>query len=395
MRIIGGMSGTSADAIDVIALDVALAGDELRCLVLGHRAVALPPGLRADLLAALPPAPTSAAAVCRLDTGLGQAFAAAVQLALDEICNATADFAVISGQTFFHDVDGARCLGTLQLGQPSWVAERTGLPVVSDLRSRDVAAGGHGAPLVGLIDALLLAGRAGSGALNLGGIANLSVVAGASTMAYDIGPANALLDAAIAWRSTGVLSLDIDGQAAARGHVQQPLLDVLLADPFYALAPPRSTGKEAFHLPYLRDALQRSGAEDIETDDLLATLIALTASTVAQAVTAHGLIELLVSGGGCRNRTLMGELAARLPGVRLRRSEEFGIPEQAKEAFAFAVLGFLTVHGLPGALPSATGARQARILGSITPGAGPLVLPEPAAAGPVRIRVLDGHQRLA
>ncbi len=384
------MSGTSADGIDVVAVDAVLAPDELRCVVLGHRSVALPDGVRGRLLAALPPASTSAAEVCRLDTALGQAFADAARVAFDEFCGGAADFVVISGQTFFHDVDGSCCLGTLQLGQPAWVAERTGVPVVSDLRSRDVAAGGHGAPLVGLVDALLLAGRPDSGALNLGGIANLSVIAGPSTIAYDVGPANALLDAAIAWRSDDALSYDVDGRAAGRGHVYAPLVDLLLADPFYALAPPRSTGKEAFHLPYLHAALRAAGCADIGTDDLLATLTALTARTVASAVRDHGLTELLVTGGGCRNPVLMAALAHALPGVALRPAEDFGLPEPAKEAFAFAVLGFLTVHGLPGALPSATGARQARILGSITPGAGPIVLPEPAMAGPTRIVIERG-----
>lgn len=391
MRVIGCMSGTSADAVDAVAVDAVLVGDELRCAVLGLRSVPLPPAVRAALLAALPPAQTTAAEVCRLDTALGQAFAGAASVVLADVCGGAADLVVISGQTLFHDVEGGRCVGTLQLGQPSWVAERTGLPVVSDLRGRDVAAGGHGAPLVGLIDTLLLAERPGSGALNLGGIANLSVLDGA--IAYDVGPANALLDAAVLWRTDGAQACDVDGAGAARGQVSAALLDTLLAEPFYALAPPRSTGKETFHLPYLRAAMARSGTDELGTDDLLATLVALTSTTVARAVASHGLSSLLVSGGGCRNTVLMAALAVRLPGVAFLRCEDLGLPEPAKEAFAFAALGLFTMLGLPGSLPSATGARHARVLGSITPGNAALVLPAPATTVPTRITLTPIRRR--
>jgi anhydro-N-acetylmuramic acid kinase len=247
--------------------------------------------------------------------------------------------------------------GTLQLGQPAWIAERTGLPVVADLRARDVAAGGQGAPLVSLLDTLLLAGRAGTpAALNLGGIANLTV----PPIAFDTGPANALLDAA-ARHFTG-RPYDEDGRLAAAGTVNREWLGRLLEDPYYARPAPKSTGKEHFHAGYV--------AFDGRAEDVLATLTRLTARTVADAARRHGVTEVITSGGGVRNPALMAALREELAPARLVTSEALGLPAQAKEAYAFALLGFLTHHGIAGTLPSATGARHASVLGSVTPGSG-------------------------
>jgi anhydro-N-acetylmuramic acid kinase len=286
-----------------------------------------------------------------------------------------------------HWVEDGAVRGTLQLGQPAWIAEATGLPVVSDLRSRDVAAGGQGAPLVAMTDTLLLRALPGTpAALNLGGIANVTVVApGAEPLAFDTGPANALLDAAVRHFTGGAAGYDEDGRRAAAGRTSPELLRALLDDPYSGRAAPKSTGKEHFHLPYLQRALAAAPAPD--PDDVLATLTRLTAVTVADACRAHGVTELVVSGGGTRNPVLMRMIGEELPGVRLRPSDDLGLPSDAKEALAFAVLGFLTVHGLPGTLPSGTGARRATLLGSITPGATPLRLPEPAAQPPRLLRV--------
>ncbi|WP_369370389.1 anhydro-N-acetylmuramic acid kinase [Promicromonospora sp. Populi] len=409
LRVVGLMSGTSHDAVDAAACELRHADDTLVLTPLGHLSVPYPAALRAELVAALPPAATTMAAVCRLDTGIGQAFAEIAARAVAELCGGRADLVVSHGQTVFHWVSdggadlgvtaqyhseartsrgGGSVRGTLQLGEPAWIAEATGLPVVSGVRTRDVAAGGQGAPLVGLFDALWLAGRPGTAvALNLGGIANVTVLPGAvgpssdqsdgraraagatpkresAPLAFDTGPACALLDAATRHVTGGRLAFDADGALAARGRVLPDLLDRLLDEPYYARPAPKSTGKELFHLAYLLDRL---GPTPPTAEDLLATLVALTARTVADAV-RHTATEVVASGGGTRNPVLMVALREELPGVAVQTSDELGVPSQAKEALAFAVLGWHTWFGLPGVLPGATGARHPSVLGSVTPG---------------------------
>lgn len=381
LRVVGLMSGTSHDGVDAAACDLRLAGDTLKLTPLGHLSVPYPTALRNELVAALPPAATSAETFCRLDTGIGQAFAGVAARAVAELCDGSADLVVSHGQTLFHWVSdggasfggsgagaasGGGVRGTLQIGEPAWIAEATGLPVVSGLRTRDVAAGGQGAPLVGLFDALWLAGRPGAVALNLGGIANVTVLpmTGGAPVAFDTGPACALLDAAARHVTGDRLAFDADGALAARGRVLPDLLARLLDEPYYARPAPKSTGKELFHLSYLLDRL---GPTTPASEDLLATLVALTARTVADAVRDVA-TEVFASGGGTRNPALMAALRAELPGVAVLGSDELGVPSQAKEALAFAVLGWHTWHGLPGVLPGATGARHPSVLGSVTPG---------------------------
>jgi anhydro-N-acetylmuramic acid kinase len=265
----------------------------------------------------------------------------------------------------------------LQLGQPAIIAEVTGLPVVSDLRARDVAAGGQGAPLASTLDALWLAGAGGPrAALNLGGIANITVVgaAGETVLAYDTGPASCLLDIAATRLTGGTQRCDEDGRMALVGQVRNDLLTRLLAEPYYALPPPKSTGRELFNLEYVDRRLD--GLPTVAGPDLMATLTELTARTVAGACLRHGVTEVVASGGGVRNPALMAALARALSRVTLVTAEQRGLPSEAKEAYLFALLGFLSWHGMPGSVPSATGARGARVLGRISPGMGALRLPE-------------------
>jgi anhydro-N-acetylmuramic acid kinase len=281
----------------------------------------------------------------------------------------------------FHWVDGGAARGTLQLGQPAWIAEATGTTVVSDLRTRDVAAGGQGAPLVSILDVLWLRGRPGVPiALNLGGIANITVVNG-EPVAFDTGPANALIDAVVT-DLTG-RPFDVDGAMAGRGQVHGELLKRLLAEQYYGRSAPKSTGKELFNLAYLARALE--GLSEIPADDLVATVTTLTARTVADAVRRYGGTEVIASGGGIRNPVLMHQLASELGTVPLRSTDELGLPSAAKEAYAFAVLGFLTVNGLGGTVPSCTGARHSSVLGSITPGAAGLPVTGGDARPPVSL----------
>jgi anhydro-N-acetylmuramic acid kinase len=362
------ISGTSHDAIDTAVVDISCRDGVLEIAVAATGATPYPPALREELVSALPPGRVGMEEVCRLDTGIGHAFADA---AADAVAAAgPVDLVCSHGQTVFHWTRGGEVLGTLQLGQPAWIAERLGVPVVADLRPRDVAAGGQGAPLVSYLDVLLLAGLPGrTGALNLGGIANLTV-GGGEPLAYDTGPASALLDAAV--RTATGRPYDEDGALAAAGTVHEGLLADLLAEPYYRRPAPKTTGKELFHGGYTDRFL--AGRPGLALPDLLRTLTALTARTVADAVRAHRLDALLVSGGGTRNPVLMREVAAELPGVRVRPTDAVGLPADAKEAVAFAVLGWHTAHGLPATLPSCTGARGPRVLGALVPGGpGPLL----------------------
>jgi anhydro-N-acetylmuramic acid kinase len=382
VRVIGCMSGTSYDAVDAAVVDLELSGDEVRAHLVGELSVPVPDALRRRIAAALPPAPTTVDEVCRLDTEIGQLVGEVAAEARD-LHGGTADLVVSSGQTVFHWVEGDRALGTLQLGAAAWVAERVGVPVVSDLRTRDITRGGQGAPLVSLFDALfVLPGGPGRAALNLGGIANLTVAQpDGSALAWDVGPANALVDAVVHDRTDGRESMDTGGARAARGEVDERLLAELQTEPFYALPPPKSTGKELFHLDHVRARLDRP----VGDDDLVATLVELTAVTVGDAVRAFDVQEVIASGGGTRNPVLMSRLAARCAPARLRTIDELGVPSQAKEAMAFALMGFLTVHGLAGTVPGATGAKEPSVLGSVTPGRTPLRLPPPATETPRRL----------
>jgi anhydro-N-acetylmuramic acid kinase len=375
VKVLGLISGTSHDGIDAAVVDFTLDGDVLHGHVTAATSTPYDPALRARIRAALPPAATTLAEVCALDTLIGQAFADAAEMIT--AAATPVDAACSHGQTVYHwvdqhGVDGTRALGTLQIGQPAWIAERLGVPVVSDVRIRDITAGGQGAPLVSYLDTLLLAGLPGHpAALNLGGIANVTLP---GRLAWDTGPANALIDAAVLRTGAHPAGYDVDGALAARGRVDEQLLTELLAEPYYRLPPPKSTGKELFHDGYLDAALARP----IVPADLVATLTALTARTVADAVRGAGVDTLVVSGGGAANPTLMAMLAAQLPGVRLVPSADLGAPQDAKEAIAFALIGWQTLHGLPGTLPACTGASGPRVLGTITPGADPLRLPAPA-----------------
>lgn len=385
--VLGLISGTSMDGIDVAGAELRLADEAIELRPSGSFERAYPAELRDRLHAALPPGGCDAKELCALDTEVGREFGAAARSGR-EVLGAEPDLICSLGQTLHHWVEDGRARGTLQLGRPAWIAEATGAPVVSDLRSRDVAAGGQGAPLAGVLDALWLADEPGTtAALNLGGIANLTVVGGSRPLAYDTGPGNALLDAAA--RVVAGQPQDTGGALAARGEVRADLLDALLADPYYARPAPKSTGKEHFNAEHLQRALAQ--VDDVDGADLLATLAELTARTVAEACRTHGVESVIASGGGTANPALMRALRAHLDGIDLRTSSDLGssgLPAAGKEAYLAALLGFLTVNGLPGNAPGTTGASGPRLLGSITPGDRPLQLPEPAAAPARRVRVL-------
>lgn len=365
--VVGLMSGTSADGVDAAVVRIADAphGIQFELLAFVERAHA--PDLRARVLEA---AQLCAADLARLDFDLGDAFADAAQQAIAK-ANVSVDLVGSHGQTIVHVPRGAGPRGaTMQLGQAAIIAERTGLPVVSDFRVRDMALGGEGAPLVPLIDHLVF-GKPGERRvlLNLGGIANLTSVTGNldDLVAFDAGPANALMDALVRESTRGAESHDRNGERAARGRVVPDLLAELLADPFLDRAPPRSADRDAYGSRRARELLARGHG----LDDLVATAAQYSVECVARALAflpkaAKPIDRVIASGGGTRNPTLMRRLRERL-NVAVDRTDDHGMPSQAKEAIAFAILARQTVLGRPGNLRAATGASRDQILGTLTP----------------------------
>lgn len=389
MKVIGMISGTSYDGIDVACCEFTQVDDVIEVKQVGFSSLAYSDELHQLIADSMPPRSIDMERVCVLDTLIGQAFSRAAQKAIAEN-SFVPDLIVSHGQTLFHWIDANhKAKGTLQLGEAAWIAEETGVQVLSNIRSRDVAAGGHGAPLVSVLDQLLLGNsESPAGALNLGGISNITI-AGKSVLpiAYDIGPANGLLDAAIFAHSQGRISFDEDGKVAGAGTVDTELLNSLLAEPYYALPAPKSTGKELFHLPYL---IAHAGPVDSwNIENLMATLLELTVETVAREVERNSLSKLFIAGGGSANPVMMKRLQERLTKCEVLSISELGIDPRAKESITFALIGYLTLHGLPGQIPSCTGASGERLLGSLTPGTGPLVVPAPLDVKPARIRVVN------
>jgi len=388
MKILGMMSGTSFDGIDSALCDFNIVDNEIQIELLHFESQNYTQDLRNRIVEAMPPLATTMFDVCVLDTMIGQIFTAAAKSAIKN-SKVKPDLIVSHGQTLFHWIDEEnKARGTLQLGEASWIAEGTGVQVLSNIRSRDVAAGGQGAPLVSVLDQLLLSdSQTAQGALNLGGISNITVTSQSmKPIAYDIGPANGLMDAAIGAYTSGSTTFDKDGQLAAKGAVNQNQLAELLKHPYYKLQPPKSTGKEIFHLPYLLEIL--GPIENWVIEDVMATLLEVTVETVAQEVEKFKLSSLYVAGGGAANTQLMKRMQARLTNCKILSISELGISTQSKEAIAFALIGFLSLHGLAGQIPSCTGANGERILGSLTPGEGAFFVPQQIVSMPKRVKIL-------
>jgi anhydro-N-acetylmuramic acid kinase len=363
MIAVGLMSGTSLDGIDAALVRIEPQAVGYRLELLRFETIPFEAGVLQSLRATLPPNDGSVAVVAALHHALGLAFGAAAR----QVAGATPIAYVAShGLTLWHD--GPRNV-TLQLGDPFALREATGATVCYDFRSGDCAAGGHGAPLVPYFDALLFA-NAGEDriAVNLGGIANITVLPRAGeVVAYDTGPGNMLLDGFVRERTRGTATFDRDGSFASAGTVDDDVLAALLAEDYFAAPPPKSTGRERFGAQFLlrhREKLAR-----LSLEDGAATLTELTAATVAGAVAAAGFAagRAIVSGGGARNPALLARLAARLAPIRVDISDALGVPVDAKEAMAFAMLGYETLRGRASNVPGATGARRAVPLGAIAP----------------------------
>jgi anhydro-N-acetylmuramic acid kinase len=380
LLIVGLMTGTSLDGIDAALVDIE--GDSvetLRWKLIRSITLEFTPERRDAIHDAI--VAGSAQALCALNADLGEWLAEAVI----EVCT-TADLPLSAldlvgshGQTIWHipPANGRRG-ATLQIGCAATIAERTGAHVVSDFRSRDMAANGHGAPLVPWVDHALFSAEGRTRALqNLGGIGNVTLVpprgSGRPATAFDTGPGNALIDAAVRISTAGRLTYDRDGQLAAKGGVDEGVLADLLSHPFFEEAPPRSTGREMFGQPFVErlvEAMQPEGDQDWL--DLIATLTELTARSVADSyrrwLGEEGIDEVIVTGGGAMNPTLMKRIRALLAPIPVLEPEALGIAATEKEALAFAVLAWAYTQGIPANVPTATGAAGPRVLGSWTPG---------------------------
>lgn len=379
MRVIGLMSGTSADGVDAALVEWPLGDAPRPFRLVAFREAPFEPVLQDRihrLAAGQVPGRDCLGELARIDVELGERFAAAaIALAADAGLPLREIDAIAShGQTVaHHPADRA----TLQIGDPSVIAERTGCTVVADFRPRDIAAGGEGAPLAPFFHfAALGAPDEARLVLNLGGIANVTWIpkgaAADDVMAFDVGPANSLLDGVLRVASDGRERMDEDGRRARRGRVDEHLLAELLDDEFLRRAPPKSTGRERYGLAEAEALVERSRREGRNLDDLAATLVAFTARAVAHAARDHLAgarpDRLLVGGGGARNPAVMDALAGALPGARVEPLDAAGVPAAAAEAMAFALLGRNTLLGIPNHLPRCTGARHACVLGEIVPG---------------------------
>jgi anhydro-N-acetylmuramic acid kinase len=408
-------SGTSADGIDVAVVDCSPLPDSsaepdrpaLGLRVLHASTLDWDVALREQILAVSAGEPLTAGAFCELDTRLGQAFADAASAGI-EASGASPELVVSHGQTLFHWVDGGRARGTLQLGEPAWIAERLGVPVLSHVRAADLAAGGEGAPLMALFDRLWLGADAAAagrplGSVNLGGIANVQLVRpDGEVVAFDSGPGNALIDAVVSRATGGAAGYDDEGRRAAAGRVHEPLLRELLRHPYFAAAAPKTTGRETFDLGVVDRAVAASGAgalsPSLSLEDLVATLTELTARTIVAAIPAAEAPSVLIaSGGGALNPVLLARLTAVAAerGIAVESSAARGLYPAVKESLMFALLGFLSWHGVPTRLSSG-GTGEPRVAGRFSSGRMPLRLPPPLAdVASVTITSTDpgGHLR--
>src|SRR3989440_1606182 len=381
--VLGMMSGTSADGIDVALARISGAPPNLNARLLSHASVKYPPALRKEILRVAEQRPLIAGALSQLNFRLGELFAGAAIAACRHFRVALSKIALVGshGQTIFHQgrpipYFGSPTASTLQIGEPSVIAARTGITTVGDFRPADIALRGQGAPLVPYADYLLYRHtRLGRISLNLGGIANITVLPRAAkpqqVLAFDTGPANMLIDALVAHFTQSRLRFDKNARLAMQGRSLPALLDDLLGDPYLKLAPPKSTGREYYGHAYLKKILALGRRHRAKPNDLIRAATIFTALSVVEALNRFVLRktkinQLIVSCGGAHNPLILAQLSAALPGIEVLPSSRLSVPEDAKEAFAFALLAYETFHQRPANLPCATGARGPAILGKIS-----------------------------
>jgi anhydro-N-acetylmuramic acid kinase len=382
MTVAGIMSGTSADGVNVALVRIRPGTPAPKLKLLAHCEVPFSPALRRSVLAAMNAASTSTAELAQLNWRLGLAYAEAVRATLTAH-PMKLDLVGCHGQTVYHQAEASSYAGrtfacTWQIGEMAMLAKEAGAPVISNFRPADMVAGGQGAPLVPLLDYVLFRHEERGRVLqNLGGIGNLTALPPACDesrlIAFDTGPANMVIDAVM--QLLFQKPMDRKGRIAAQGRVLDGVLSQALSLPFFSAAPPKSAGREQFGAEFVSRFLSRCTAASTRSEDAVATATALTAYSIARAysdfVHPHmqdKKVDYILSGGGSRNETLVAMLRALLEPLqcRIAASDEFGLPSQAKEATAFALLAWQSWHHRPGNLPAATGAREPVLLGQIT-----------------------------
>jgi anhydro-N-acetylmuramic acid kinase len=382
MIVAGVMSGTSADGVDVAICRVSLGRSGVAPVkVLGHSKFAYGKKLRAMVMAAAGGEKLTAAKLARLSWKLGEEYAACVEKTAKQF-KLSPQLVAVHGQTILHDADEGM---TWQVGEAAVIAERLRLPVVSDFRPADMAAGGQGAPLVPMLDWHLFSHATKNRLLlNLGGIANITALPAdgevKDTMAFDTGPANMVIDAVMI--RLFKKEYDSGGRIAAKGKVLTDVVKKMAAMKYLQAKPPKSCGREEFGEAFVDTLIGLCEKADAAKEDIVATATALTVTTILEAYSKFcwphlGQIapgakatEMFVAGGGAKNKTLMRGLTEKFAalGVKVGTTESAGLAVEAKEAAAFALLGWLTWHGLPGNVPSATGAKRAVVLGKVSYG---------------------------
>lgn len=384
MLVMGMMSGTSADGIETAIVRISGAPPGLFAKLEFHHHVSFGLQVREQILRLANGGATTTAEISRLDFVLGEEFARAAVAACQISGTRVEEIDLIGshGQTVFHQGAPARLVGawrvasTLQIGEPSIIAERTGIPTVANFRPSDIAAGGQGAPLVPFVDYLLYRdAQRGRVALNIGGIANVTAIpAGAGpedVFAFDTGPGNMIVDALIFGMTRGRAKYDRAAKTALSGRTIPELLSRMMREPYLRKRAPKTAGREQFGQAYAERLIAWGKKHHASPADLVRTATVFTSLSIADAfrrliLPKTKVDELIVSGGGAQNPLMMAQLAASVPGVEIVQSDRLGVPTDAKEAFAFAILAYEAYHRRPNNLPSATGARHPVVMGKLS-----------------------------
>ena len=379
MRILGMISGTSADGIDAAIVDIHGAPPAISVALRNFTFVPFKASQRQQIFALFNPHTSHVDYICQMNFLVGEWFAAAALQAIAEAGLQPEEIDAIAshGQTIYHCMEpGTPVKSTLQIGEAAVIAERTGITTVADFRVADIAAGGHGAPMVSYVDWLLYRQPHAAGALqNIGGIGNVTYLPpgddAQGTLSFDTGPGNMIIDYATQRHTDGAQTFDDGGRLAAQGQVNPGLLSSLMQHPYCSQPLPKTTGREQFGVQFAEQVWEQGASLGLDGLDIIATVTAFTAVSIADSYRKFLPVipdEVIVGGGGASNATLMGMLRREMAPSRVLRQEDLGWSSDAKEAIAFAVLAYETLHGRPGSLPSCTFARHPALLGKLVPG---------------------------